>query len=156
MIGSTQTPAPYSAVHGANLQKSLTAEISDRTITFNKHAWLDAVCQSTVSDGAKLRALALWHFANKSGFCWPNQDQIEAAIGHKSIKRTSSYMKELEIAGFICRGYQPTGSAGKRSANYQLLMPTKAGGNTVFENSNASAEPDAQWRQVLHPPQEHM
>jgi len=99
----------------------------------NKHLWIDAVMASTsLSQGAKLRAWALWKFADKAGFCWPNQSDIEAAIGNRSTARTSAFMAELRRAGWVVAKYQSRGGV-RKSANYTLCWP----------NASASAYPAA-------------
>lgn len=90
---------------------------------FNKHAWLCMVMQSALSDGSKLVSMALWRFSSESGFCWPSQNQIAQAIGHKSIGRISQYTTELASAGVIRIDYVQ-GNGKYKSANYQLITPT--------------------------------
>jgi len=75
-----------------------------------------------VSDGAKLRAVALWKFADKTGYCWPNQDQLEQAIGHRCTARTSHFVKELRERGWLDLGYVAREGV-RKSANYQLCYP---------------------------------
>jgi hypothetical protein len=97
---------------------------------FNRHEWLSEVLASGLGNGPKLVAGALWRFANESGYCWPNQDQISQAIGHKSIGRISQYTKELSTAGVIKINYMQ-GHGKFRSANYQLVTPTDVGYNLI-------------------------
>ncbi len=99
-------------------------------LKFNRHQWLQETGKSGISDGAKLRAQALWSFADEKGYCWPNQQQIEGKIGHKKTGRTSQFIKELAESGFIQKGSQ-MGSAGYPSANYLLRIPTMVGSNTA-------------------------
>lgn len=96
---------------------------------FNRHAWLSLVMQLSVSDGSKLVSMALWRFSDESGFCWPNQNQIAQAIGHKSVGRISQYTKELALAGVIRIDYVQ-GHGKFKSANYQLLTRTHVGINS--------------------------
>jgi len=105
--------------------------------TFNRHQWLQETGKSGISDGAKLRAQALWSFANEKGYCWPNQQQIEGKIGHKKTGRTSQFIKELAESGFIQKGSQ-MGSAGYPSANYLLRIPTSVGSNTPSTSLESS------------------
>lgn len=100
---------------------------------FNRHAWLSIVLQLAVSNGSKLVAAALWCFSNESGFCWPNQDQIAQAIGHKSIARISQYTTVLASAGVIRIDYVQ-GNGKFKSANYQLITPTDVGNNLILNN----------------------
>ena len=98
-------------------------------MTFNRHAWVQGVMCSSVSDAATIRAFSLWKFSDAVGFSWPNQEQIEAAVGHTGIGRTSQFIKELVEAGFVAVGYQQ-GNGKFRSANYQLCWPTVEGVNS--------------------------
>lgn len=92
----------------------------------NKHLWIDAAMASTsLNQGAKLRAWALWKFADKAGFCWPNQSDIEAVIGNRSTARTSAFMAELRRAGWVVVKYQSRGGV-RKSANYTLCWPKAA------------------------------
>lgn len=100
---------------------------------FNRHAWLSTVIQLPVSDASKLVSTALWRFADESGFCWPNQDQIAQAIGHKSTGRISQYTTELASAGVISIDYVQ-GNGKFKSANYQLITPTDVGNNLIINN----------------------
>jgi hypothetical protein len=78
--------------------------------------------------GAKMTGFAIWQYADKSGYCWPNQTEIASARGLETTKRISQQVKELKDAGFLTVG-KAHGNGKWRSNNYQLHLPTTEGTN---------------------------
>lgn len=91
-------------------------------LDINKYQWLDAVMESNVNGGAKLRAYSIYSFTDDRGFAWPNQWDIEKRIGSKSISRTSQYVNQLQQAGWIAIEKQQI-DAMRFSNNYRLSLP---------------------------------
>ena len=117
---------------------------------FNKHAWLEAVAASSVSTGAKLRAVAIWRFTDTAGFSYPNQEHIEGAIGNRSTARTAQFVRDLVDVGFIERRYAQ-GGRGFLSANYRLTTPTTVGTNTKNTSTRAPRKAPASSAAVAAP-----
>lgn len=88
----------------------------------NKYEWLVLLMKSGLGHGAKLRGFAIYTFTDHRGFAWPNQMDIEKAIGSKSISRTSQFTKQLVEAGWIKINHQKI-DAMKSSNNFQLTLP---------------------------------
>jgi hypothetical protein len=104
-------------------------------IEFNRHQWLQEVMKMNDIHYVKLHAVALWKFADSSGFCYPNQEQIIKAIGLKSTSRTSATLRDLGLLGFIQINYVQ-GNGQWKSANYQLTIPTNVGSNSPLNTNH--------------------
>jgi len=102
---------------------------------FNRHQWLQEVMKMKGMHGVKLHAFALWKFADSSGFCYPNQEQIIETIGQKSTGRTSQILHDLRLLGFIQINYVQ-GNGKWKSANYQLTIPTSVGSNSPLNTNH--------------------
>lgn len=98
-------------------------------IKFNRHEWLKQVFASNLTWGAKHVAVALWGFANESGFCWPNISDIQVRAGMRSDSRISQHLKVLIDSGWVIRKTQQAMN-GYQSNNYQLQIPTHVGTNS--------------------------
>ncbi len=97
--------------------------------SFNRHQWLRDVLKINDLHALKLPAAALWGFADKNGYCFPNQDHIANSIGMKSIGRISEHLHRLQDLGLLEISYSQ-GYGRWRSANYQLISPTVVGINS--------------------------
>lgn len=95
----------------------------------NRHEWLKQAYASNLTWGAKHVAVALWGFANESGYCWPNISDIQLRIGMRSDSRISQHLKVLIYSGWVLRGTQQA-TNGYQSNNYELLIPTHVGINS--------------------------
>lgn len=95
----------------------------------NRHEWLKQAYASHLTWGAKHVAVALWGFANESGYCWPNISDIQARVGMRSDSRISQHLKVLIDSGWVVRGTQQA-TNGYQSNNYQLRIPTHVGNNS--------------------------
>ncbi len=100
----------------------MTKKLNIPGLEINKYQWLSLLMQSALGNGAKLRGFAIYSFTNDQGFAWPNQLDIEKAIGGKSISRTSQFTKQLEKAGWIKINHLKI-DAMKSSNNFQLTLP---------------------------------
>lgn len=91
-------------------------------LSINKYEWLALLMKSDISQAAKLRGFAIYTFTNDMGFAWPNQIDIEKAIGSKSIKKTSKYINFLKNAGWI-KVEKIRIDAMRSSNGYRLSLP---------------------------------
>jgi hypothetical protein len=90
---------------------------------FNKELWLEEVFSNPfLRAGTKTRAVGLHFFADRSGFCYPNYEQLEKRIGKKSCKKTHIYLNELKKYGYILVDKIEV-DGFKKSNNYQLKFP---------------------------------
>jgi len=94
-----------------------------------RHEWLKRVSASSLSPGPKRIAVALWTFADNTGKCYPNVEQIASRLALKSDSRVSEHLKALKSSGWIAIGTQQ-GNSGWNSNNYQLLIPANVGTNS--------------------------
>jgi hypothetical protein len=91
-------------------------------LEINKYEWLALLMKSNLSHGPKLRGFAIYTFINDQGFAWPNQEDIEKAIGGKSIKKTSKYINLLKNTGWI-KVEKSRIDAMRFSNSYRLSLP---------------------------------
>lgn len=100
---------------------------------FNKYDWLKLTMQMPLSDGAKMRAVSLYLFADAQGFCYPNQNHIESSLGHKHTGRTSAFVGEL-VASELVKVTKITVIGYKESNGYHLTFPSEYFATTVGAN----------------------
>ena len=90
-------------------------------MSYQATAW--AIKIKAGSAGQKAVLLALAHYANENGYCWPSQTTL-AKVTEQSVDTVQRNLRRLEASCYIKRILLPR-SGGRWSRHaYQLNMPS--------------------------------
>lgn len=93
--------------------------------------------QAVEAAGAKFVLVALAHFADEEGYCYPSQETL-ALMTAQTDRTVRSHLARLEEGGLIKRGHRYTKSGERTSDGYNLIAPVEALRPKLPEKSSGS------------------